>query len=526
MRFRLRTWLTRWGVLALLLVQLAGLLGIYGSASHLLWGQAEQRQLRTIDTFWLNRPDIFGGKHQPKLESLRATLLAKHSPKELELIAQAARLQFRMGADYQRSFLLWGPMFAEVAGQLADCQSIQLFGPRGELVYRSVAEPAPYSFSSQEIQQCLELGLPVQRRVRRGFSEAYVALLYPLRAGDSGRVLGVLQAERDVHEIRDHLNALAVILLLCNALAFGAGALLLYWLADKVCTPLEQLAENTRRLGQGQFSERTQGTHFPHEIWSLAQAFDQAAARLQTSFESQSRFVADASHELKTPLTILGGMAEILEIGSRQDDPERQKAVHMIGQQVERMSRLVSDLLLLSKPSEEADLEPVELSGLLEDLVDGASMWGGRSHEFALECSPEARVSGPETRVERIFRNLLDNAVQHGGRRISISVRVHNERVEARIGDDGPGIAAEDLPYICDRFYRPDRSRQRGTGGTGLGLAIVKSLVESMNGRLVIESQPGRGTTITLDLPCSENVQGRRLLYPGEKTAEAQCKSS
>ena len=81
-------------------------------------------------------------------------------------------------------------------------------------------------------------------------------------------------------------------------------------------------------------------------------------------------------------------------------------------------------------------------------------------------------------------------------------------------------------PYICDRFYRPDRSRQRGTGGTGLGLAIVKSLVESMNGRLVIESQPGRGTTITLDLPCSENVQGRRLLYPGEKTAEAQCKSS
>lgn len=485
---KLRTWLTLWGVLALLLVQSAAALGIYGSATYLLWSQAEQRQLQTVDTFWVNRPHAFGGKEHPKLASMRVSMLAGNPPMPPALLARG-------------DFSVWGPFFAEVARAMAECQGVQLFDANGGLVYDSGQDAVGCVFSTAEILESIRSGGPTQRRLQSGMLEGYVVLLYPLE--DRGQVLGVLQVVRQVREVRSYLNGLAALLFLCNALVFVVGVGLLHWLAERVCTPLERLAENTRRLGQGQFSERTDGSHSPYELWALAQAFDQAAARLQASFESQSRFVADASHELKTPLTILGGMAEILEISSRQEDPDRRKAVHMIVQQVERMTRLVNDLLLLSQPAEQYELESIQLSDLLEDLVDGVTMFTGRSHDIELNCDPTARVSGPETRVQRIFRNLLDNAIQHGRPhgKIVIDVQVRKEWVEARVGDDGPGISAEDLPYICDRFYRPDRSRQRGTGGTGLGLAIVNSLVASMNGKLEVQGQPGRGTVIWIFLP-------------------------
>lgn len=466
-------------------------MGIYGSASFLLWSQAEQQQLQTIDTFWLNRPGILGGKEHPRLASMRAALLpgdAAHGP------------ELHLAGDRRQSFPLWGPFFAEVASSMAECQSLQLYDAEGQSVYQS-GTMAEGRFSPSEILECVRLAQPIQRRIQHGWSEAHVSLLYPVM--DRGQVLGALQVVRQVHEIRHHLNGLATILFFCNALVFVIGAILLHWLANWVCTPLERLAENTRRLGQGQFSERTDGSRSPYELWALAQAFDQAAARLQLSFDSQSRFVADASHELKTPLTILSGMAEILEIRSRQKEPDLHKAVQMIGQQVQRMSRLVSDLLLLSRPNEEQNLAPIQLADLLEDLVDGITMFTGRSHDIELTCSHRARVAGPETRVQRIFRNLLDNAIQHGRPqgKIHIQVQLRNEWVEAKIEDDGPGIAAEDLPYVCDRFYRADRSRQRGTGGTGLGLAIVRTLVESMQGKMEVHSQPGSGTVVWLFLP-------------------------
>jgi signal transduction histidine kinase len=319
-----------------------------------------------------------------------------------------------------------------------------------------------------------------------------------------GRLVAVVCAGMDFGFQLRVMQALAVALLVTMlvalALAFGASTAL----SQVIVGPLERLATASKRLAAGDFSARSGLTEGRNEVMAVGASFDQMAACVQSSFAAQRRFVADASHELKTPLTAIGGMVDLLEIRADVDPGRREIIISTMALEVERMGRLVADLLTLSR-AEQPSREPedVDVAALLSDLVEEVRM-RHLAHPIEFEGRGPCWVRAEPDALRRVFRNLLDNALAFSSAGSSVTVsamRARDGSIEARVADRGIGIAVEDLPHVFDRFYRADRSRARSTGGTGLGLSIVRAIVEASGGTVGLESAAGEGTVAVVRLP-------------------------
>lgn len=221
----------------------------------------------------------------------------------------------------------------------------------------------------------------------------------------------------------------------------------------------------------------------------------------------RSDFVANVSHEIRTPITVIAGFAETL-LTLELDEAARREYLGSILKQSQTMQRLVDDLLMLSSLESGADElgeEQVDLHRLLEALLDEARALSRERHQFGLEFDGPRRVVAAPGELESAIRNLLTNAIRYtpDGGRISISWRVQDSEGRISVRDTGIGIAPEHLSRLTERFYRVDRGRSRASGGTGLGLAIVKRIMHRHQGRLEFESAPGRGSTFKLCLPAT-----------------------
>ena len=219
-------------------------------------------------------------------------------------------------------------------------------------------------------------------------------------------------------------------------------------------------------------------------------------------------FVANVSHELKTPLTSIQSLAETLLGGALEDPANNRRFVGMVAEDAARLSRLIDDLLELSQIESKAvplKRRPVLLRPLLEEVIARLRhQLEGRSVRVELSVPPETPpVDGDPERLRQIFSNLLDNAIKfnQSGGRIAITAGAADGQLRVSIEDTGIGIPETDLPRIFERFYRVDKARSRELGGTGLGLAIVKHLVELHGGSVSAASRVDRGTTFTLLLP-------------------------
>jgi len=224
----------------------------------------------------------------------------------------------------------------------------------------------------------------------------------------------------------------------------------------------------------------------------------------------RSDFVANVSHEIRTPITVIAGFAETL-LTLDLDDAARREYLGSILKQSQTMQRLVDDLLMLSSLESGADElqeEQVDLHRLLESLLDEARALSHGRHELSLELDGPRRLLAAPGEIESAVRNLLTNAIRYtpDGGKISIRWRVQDSDGRIAVRDTGIGIPAEHIPRITERFYRVDRGRSRASGGTGLGLAIVKRIMHRHQGRLEFESVPSRGSTFTLCLPVSRLV--------------------
>ncbi len=223
-------------------------------------------------------------------------------------------------------------------------------------------------------------------------------------------------------------------------------------------------------------------------------------------------FVANVSHEMRTPLTVVSGFLETVIDGL--DDLGKEDVRHYLGlasEQAGRMQRLIQDLLTLSALETGAPMlqeEPVDVASLLEEVQQEAEVVSGGRHDIELECTTHACLLGNAKELYSAFANLAINAVRYtpAGGHIRISWRQRGSVVEYSVADDGIGIAPEHIPRLTERFYRVDRGRSRETGGTGLGLAIVKHVVSRHQGDLLIDSQPGRGSRFTACFPARRLV--------------------
>jgi signal transduction histidine kinase len=294
------------------------------------------------------------------------------------------------------------------------------------------------------------------------------------------------------------------------------------------------MTQAARRIEAERLAERLEGAEADDELGRLARTLNEMLARLEAGFAQVRRFSADASHELRTPLTILKGEIEVA-LRSAREPAEYEKILASALEEVERMARLVDDLLMLSRADAGAlrwDRELVELDRLVEEVAKQGEVLGrGREIQVAIQSLEPLIAHGDEQRLRQLLLNLVGNAVKYTppAGRVTLSLRrvggesdgpptssleaVPNrpigqlancppiEWAEIAVSDTGVGIPPEALPRIFERFYRVDGARSREAGGTGLGLCIAKTIAEAHGGTIRVQSAPGVGSTFTVLLP-------------------------
>jgi two-component system OmpR family sensor kinase len=246
-------------------------------------------------------------------------------------------------------------------------------------------------------------------------------------------------------------------------------------------------------------------------VGRLARTLNAMLDRLQAAFEERRasearlrRFVADASHELQTPLTSVRGYAELFRRGAARDPDDLDMAMARIEAEATRMGVLVDDLLTLARLDQGRELrrEPVDLVPLARDLVHDARVVDpGRPID--LEADGSVVVAGDDPALRQVLGNLIANARVHTppGTPVTVRVRARDAMAVVEVADRGPGLAPEHAERVFERFFRADPSRARASGGTGLGLSIVAAVAEAHGGSAEVDSAPGRGATFRIVLP-------------------------
>lgn len=311
------------------------------------------------------------------------------------------------------------------------------------------------------------------------------------------------QTSESLAPVRQQLAQLTRTLWALLPLALGVAALGGLFLTDRALRPVRAVTEAAARIGAADLSRRLP-VRGRDEFAGLAATVNGMLARLEDAFGRQRRFVADASHELKTPLTVIRANSSLALSDPELPEEVREPLVD-IDRAAARTIRLVQDLLLLARDDAGAlplEREEVPVAELFETVAREARALHPQG--AALDAVVEVeRARGDRIYLAQLLLNLADNALRHtpADGRVTLRAVPEDGQVRLSVADTGPGIAPEHLPHLAQRFYRADSSRSRKEGGTGLGLAICQSIARAHGGTLAIESAPGQGTRVHLRLP-------------------------
>lgn len=324
-------------------------------------------------------------------------------------------------------------------------------------------------------------------------------LAVPVRGAD-GATRGVFVVAQFADLQRAFVHTTVRSTALAGAIMLVVASVVAFIAAGRVLAPVRLVTETAREISDSDLSGRIPVSG-NDEVSDLARTFNAMLDRLEAAFETQRRFVDDAGHELRTPITIIRGHLELLG-----DDPEeRRETITLVTDELDRMTRLVDDLLVLAKAQQPdfLSLDTVDSATLLSDLHSKASALADR--DWRLAQGAAGRVVADRQRITQAMMQLAQNATQHTGPGDTITLGSHVADGEARfwVRDSGPGVAPADAERIFERFARTAASRRRSTGA-GLGLSIVKAIAEAHEGRVELHSLPGDGATFTLVVPVDE----------------------
>ena len=339
-------------------------------------------------------------------------------------------------------------------------------------------------------------------------------LHYIVRAvPDAGDQFGAILAGADTKSAELRLEQLLLTILIAFFVGVVPAILVGGWLAARALEPVDRMITEVREITDGRSLHRRLAVPMARdELGRLAETLNQMMTRLERSFAALRRFTADASHELKTPLTVVRAGVEraITRPGVPQETlAPLEETLH----EVNRMTELLDSLLTLARADEgRADLhrEPVDLRAIIEEAGETGELLAehaGVGIDIRLPPQPLV-VPVDRSRMRQLALNLIENAVKYTprGGQVSVELAGDNGRAVFTVADTGIGIAPGDLPHVFDRFWRADSARTRTSerAGTGLGLAICKWIAEAHGGTIEVQSRPGRGTTFTVGLPRSE----------------------
>ena len=325
-------------------------------------------------------------------------------------------------------------------------------------------------------------------------------LAVPVQQADGSR--GTFVAASFVASARGDVQDAAEVAAVVSISTLIVASALAWVVAGRVLSPVRRVTETARSISDTDLAQRIEVAS-DDEIGELARTFNSMLDRLEAAFTREREFVRDASHELRTPITVIRGHLELMG-----DDPdERRETIALVTDELDRMSRLVEDLLLLAR-AERRDflrIEPVGVDLLVEEIHAKAQGLGPR--HWNLQVNGRATVAGDRQRLTQAMMNLVGNAANHTTAEdtIEIGVAVEDDAARLWVRDTGPGIEPKDHDRIFQRFARA-RNGKRPTQGAGLGLAIARTIAEAHGGSIELDSAPGRGSTFTIVLPVDREV--------------------
>ncbi|MBW3494186.1 HAMP domain-containing histidine kinase [Bacillus sp. FDAARGOS_1420] len=310
-------------------------------------------------------------------------------------------------------------------------------------------------------------------------------------------------------ETFDHLLKIILVVMvfagICGLVFSFLGGILI---TKKLLSSVQNITDTMKRIKKNGLNERVPVRENNDELAKLSILFNEIMDEVETSFTQQKQFVEDASHELRTPLTIIQGHLSMLNRWGKNDPAILDKSLQSSLKEVDRLNKLVSELLELSRAESEQmhpiAAERVHVNSVLKQVTQNfAILQTDFQFDMKLDAD-EAYVSIPSSYLEQIIIIVMDNAVKYtkeATKYICIESSMRSGKIKIRIIDHGAGIPEADLPFVLNRFYRVDKARSRKQGGNGLGLSIAKRLVEKYNGAIQLESKENEGTIVTITFP-------------------------
>lgn len=291
-------------------------------------------------------------------------------------------------------------------------------------------------------------------------------------------------------------------------IAFGIGK----FISKKLLKPVVDISQTAERISINDLSQRINIPVADDEIKELAVTFNDMISRLQISFDKQKQFISDASHELRTPISVIQGYANLMDRWGKSDPEILQESIDSIKDETEHMSMLVKKLLFLArgeKNMKDEQMKSLVLNNVISDVIKEINVMDIKNKiEFSEKSDLE--IFGDYDLIKQMIWIFLENAVKYSSNESEIHILIYSENKNAviEIKDNGIGIKQEDIPFIFDRFYRGDKSRSKETPGTGLGLSIASLIIKQHKGKVEVESEYQQGTTFKIFIPLNNKNEG------------------
>lgn len=303
----------------------------------------------------------------------------------------------------------------------------------------------------------------------------------------------------------DYLSILGAILAACNIIGLIIIIIIGSRASKKFLSPVETMTKTVKEISINVLDKRLDVRGSKNELKDLAKTFNDMLDRIQKSVDQQNQFVSDASHELRTPISVIQGYVNLLDRWGKNDKEILEESILAIKSESENMKDLVEQLLFLArgdKNTQKIEKQNFMLNELIQEILKETKLIDS-THQIENEYSQEFEINADRKLIKEAVRIFVDNSIKYTpeGGTIKLDSYKKDDKAIITIGDTGTGISSEDLPYIFDRFYRADKSRTKTNGGTGLGLAIAKWIIDNHDGTVDVWSKPDIGTIIKVTLP-------------------------
>ena len=316
----------------------------------------------------------------------------------------------------------------------------------------------------------------------------------------------ILYVFSPLYPVQSTVNILQTQLTYITVIAFILAFVLAYFLSVRITDPLLSIIKSARKLSEGQYGISFRAERPYAEIEDLAETLNKTSLELERSFNMQKDLIANMSHDLRTPLTMVKSYAEMVRDLSGNDPKKRTEHLNVIIDEADRLNQLVGDILTMS--AVQSGKLPLEESVFdMKETVDNVLapyriLEENEGYKFEVHCREKVYVRGDQAKITQVLANLVTNAIKYSGadKRIIITVRKINKIMRCEISDNGAGIKPEELPYIWKRYYKSSSNHARTAAGTGLGLSIVNEILNLHNTRFGVKSSLGKGTTFWFEL--------------------------